>query len=156
MHSSRIHTARSLPYGGLPDRDPSGTGQKPLLHRDPLDRDPPWTEIPLDRDPSFLDRDLPGQRPLLPGQRPPWTEIPLPVNRITDRYKNITFPQLRLPTVKIRNLQCDKEKSVLGNLLYYLPISGIYKYGGTLCVNLRVNGDTTTSRRRGLNIAPAT
>ena len=174
MHSSRMHTARSLPYGGLPDRDPPGQipywTETPPAQRSPGQRYPeqgsppgqrsPWTEIPpgqrffLDRDPSFLDRDLPGQRPLLPGQRPPWTEIPLPVNRITDRYKNITFPQLRLPTVKIRNLQCDKGKSVLGNLLYYLPISGIYKYEGTLCVNLRVNGGTTTSRRRGLKIAP--
>ena len=169
-----MHTARSLPYGGHPDRDPPGTDT--LLDRNPSCTEIPWTEIPwtgippwteipldrdppgqrffLDRDPSFLDRDLPGQRPLLPGQRPPWTEIPLPVNRITDRYKNITFPQLRLPTVKIRNLQCDKGKSVLGNLLYYLPISGIYKYEGTLCVDLRVNGGTTTSRRRGLKTAP--
>ena len=76
--------------------------QRPLLDRDPqtetpkteipLDRDPPgqrlprtetsWTEIPLDRDP--------------PGQRSPWTETPrerppTPVNRITDRRKNITL-----------------------------------------------------------------
>ena len=156
MHSTRIHTARSLPYGGLPDRDPlRDRAETPPAQRSPGQGSPPgqrspWTEIPP------WTEILPGQRPLLPGQRPPWTEIPLPVNRITDRYKNITFPQLRLPTVKIRNLQCDKEKSVLGNLLYYLPISGIYKYEGTLCVNLRVNGDTTTSRRRGLKIAPDT
>ena len=49
------------------------------------------TETPLDRDPP--DRDP-------PGRTHPQTEIPLdtdppPVNRITDRYKNITFPQLR-------------------------------------------------------------
>ena len=43
-----------------------GGGGSPW-QRDPLDRDPSWTEIPLERD-------LPGQRP--PGQRPPWTETP--------------------------------------------------------------------------------
>ena len=45
----------------------------------------PSTDTPLDRDP--------------PGQRPPWTENPLwtetpPVNRIADRCKNITLPQI--------------------------------------------------------------
>ena len=147
------------PLGQIPYWTETPPAQRSPGQRYPGQGSPTWTEIPLDRDPPWTEI-LPGQRPLLPGQRPgqrpPWTEIPLPVNRITDRYKNITFPQLRLPTVKIRNLQCDKEKSVLGNLLYYLPISGIYKYGGTLCVNLRVNGDTTTSRRRGLKIAPDT
>ena len=58
--------------GGLPDRDS-------------LDRGPPLTEPP------------PGQgspqRPL-----PFWTKTS-PVNRITDRCKNITFPELRLRTV---------------------------------------------------------
>ena len=57
MHSSRMRTARSLPYGGgLPDRDP-------------------------------------------------------PVNRITDKCKNITFPQLRLRAVKIAfsNTSCFQE-----------------------------------------------
>ena len=40
-----------------------------------------------------------------PWQRPPWTETPLDrdppprVNRITDRCKNITFPQLHLQAV---------------------------------------------------------
>ena len=53
-----------------------------------------------------MDRDPPGQRP--PRQRPPWTETPLdrdplPVNRITDTCKNITFPQLRLRTVTINH-----------------------------------------------------
>ena len=91
-HCSRMRTARSSPYrGDLPDRPPP-------------DRDPLWTEtpteIPLNRD---APRQIPpGQRPL--GQRPPaWTETPLdrdpPVNRITDRYKNITLPQLRLRAV---------------------------------------------------------
>ena len=66
-----MRTTRTLLYGGLPDRDP--------LNRPP-ERSPP----PLARDP--------------PGQRPPWTETPPtetppPVNRITDRCKNITLPQ---------------------------------------------------------------
>ena len=51
MHSSRMRTARTLPYGGFPDRDPPG-------------QRPPWTETPLDRD--------------TPGQRPPWTKNPVP------------------------------------------------------------------------------
>ena len=57
MHSSRIRTAGSVSYGGLPDRD--SPGQRPP-DRDPMVKDPP------DRDP--LDRDSPGERP--PGQRP--------------------------------------------------------------------------------------
>ena len=49
MHSSRMRTDRSLPYGGsLPDIDP-------------------WTETPLDRDP-------PGQR--TPLTETPLTETP--------------------------------------------------------------------------------
>ena len=43
MHSSRMRTARSLLYGGLPDRDTPG--------QRPLDRDSPGQETPLDRDP---------------------------------------------------------------------------------------------------------
>ena len=50
MYSSRMRTARSLPYGGG------------LPNRDPLDRDPPGQRPPLDRD------------PLPPGQRPPGTQ----------------------------------------------------------------------------------
>ena len=46
---------------------------------------------------SLCDRDPPDRNPP-PGQIPPWTETP-PVNRITDRCKNITFPQLRLRAV---------------------------------------------------------
>ena len=54
MHSSRMRTARMLPYWDfLPDRDPPE-------QRPPLDRDPPGQRPP-------------GQR--LPGQRPPmWTD----------------------------------------------------------------------------------
>ena len=59
MHSSRMCTARSLPYGGgLPDRDPPG--QRPPRQIPPGQKHP--------------DRDLPGQRPLGQkplGQRPP-------------------------------------------------------------------------------------
>ena len=83
MHSSRMCTARTLPYGGLcqipPRQSPPGQrpprqrppGQRPLDReppdRDPLDRDPldrdPLTETPLlDRDPP--DRDLPTENPL--------------------------------------------------------------------------------------------
>ena len=49
------------------------------------DRDP-WTETPRQR---------PPEQRLPPKQRPPL------VNRITDRCRNNTFPQLRLPAVKI-------------------------------------------------------
>ena len=72
MHSSRMRTARSLPYGGL------------------LDKDPPPEQRPLDRDPSPSG---PGQRP--PGQRlprptldrdPPWTETPLWIKRLWKHY----------------------------------------------------------------------
>ena len=77
MHSNRMRTARSLMYRGVSlDRDPPA-GQRPP----PLDRDTPL----LDRHPT--DRNL------------PWTETPA-VNRITDKCKNITFPQLRLRAVK--------------------------------------------------------
>ena len=90
MHSSRMRTARSLPYGGFClvvsvwglsltettlDRD--HPGQRPPGQRPPGQR-PPLTEIPLlDRD--LLDRDPSRQRP--PGQRPLdrdplWTETP--------------------------------------------------------------------------------
>ena len=102
MHSSRMRTVRSLPHGGLPNRDPPWT--KTPLGRDPPKTDPPqkvtpWTEIPphLDKDPH-LDRDsTPGQKP----PRPPLVMWPVvhagtetPPNRITDRCKNITLPQL--------------------------------------------------------------
>ena len=60
MHSSRMCTARMLPYVGLPNRDP--------LDTDTPGHRPPWTQTPMYRDP-------PGQRPS-PGQRPPWAETP--------------------------------------------------------------------------------
>ena len=93
MHSSRMRTTRTLPYGGgFPDRPPS-PGQSP----------PPGQSLPFNREP-------PGQRPLEqrrppdrapPGQSPPWTETPpdrdpqtdTPLNRMTHGCKNITLPQ---------------------------------------------------------------
>ena len=48
MSSSRIHTARSLPYGGLPDRDPPGQGHP---WKETLQTETPWIENSLDIDP---------------------------------------------------------------------------------------------------------
>ena len=43
MHSSRMRTARYLPYGVLPDRDPPWT-------ETPHGQRPPWTEtLPVDK-----------------------------------------------------------------------------------------------------------
>ena len=85
------HTAGGSPQTETPRTETS------LPDRDPPDRDP-RTETSLpDRDPRT---ETPGQRPPSPRQRPsldrdpPRTETP-PVNRITDRCKNITLPQLR-------------------------------------------------------------
>ena len=94
-----VPPARNHTVGGLPDRDPPG--QKP-----PPKQRPPWTETPLDRDPPrqrpSLDRDPQDRDPLRPlwTETPPWTEPPPGQrppyrNRITDRCKNITLPQLR-------------------------------------------------------------
>ena len=69
----------------------------------PLDGDPPGQKPSLDRDPP--DRDPIGQRPPLTETPRLWTETPA-VNRITDRCKNITFPQLRLHAVMSRFLTC--------------------------------------------------
>ena len=74
MHSSRMRTARSLPYGGLPET-PFPLTVTPLL----------WTETPLLSTETLL---LWTETPL------PWTEPP-PVNIISDRCKKITLPQLR-------------------------------------------------------------
>ena len=81
MHSSRMRTARSLPYGEV------------SLTEIPRDRDR-WTETPLTETP--MERDP-------PGQRRPWScylwcilrqRHPPPVNRITDPCENLTLPQL--------------------------------------------------------------
>ena len=110
-HCSRMRSTCSLPYWGLPDRDPL---DRDPLGRDPLDRDPlgrdPLDTNSLDTDPLDTDplrRDTTGQRP--PGQKTPWIETPWaetpmdrapsPVNRIIYRCKNIIFPQLRLRSV---------------------------------------------------------
>ena len=56
MHSSRMHTARSLPYGGVSMTETSRT-ETPWtpLDRDPQDGDPPWTETET---PLWTDRHL--------------------------------------------------------------------------------------------------
>ena len=83
MHSSRMHTARSLPYGG------SLSGGLP-------DRDPTWTEIPLDRDTAPLDRDTaPLDRDLAPLDKDP-----LPRGQ-TDTCEKHNFRKLRLRAVKV-------------------------------------------------------
>ena len=70
-----MRTARSLLYGGLPDRHPPG--QRSARQR------PPWTETP-----DSLDRDPPVMWPVMHAGK----ETP-PVNRMTHRCKNITLPQ---------------------------------------------------------------
>ena len=62
MHSSRMRTVRTLPYGGG-DRDPSWTETAP------------WTE-------TDLDRDTPGQRPETPSLDRD-RDLPPPVDRQT-------------------------------------------------------------------------
>ena len=104
MHSSRMRTAYSLTVscsilggGCLPnplDADP--------LHADALDADPPDTDPRADtpgyKPSPWTDPSL--RRPLL--RRPLTGQRPHPVNRITDRWKNITFPQLLLRAVTIK------------------------------------------------------
>ena len=70
MHSSRMRTARSLPYGEVSMTENPRTETH-------LDRDPPGQRPPLlDRDPPPPgQRSPPGQR--LPRQRPLWTNTPL-------------------------------------------------------------------------------
>ena len=62
MHSSRMLTATSLPYGGS--------------HKYPPGQRPPWTDTPLNR--ALPDRHPSGQTPRreTPGQTPLWTETP--------------------------------------------------------------------------------
>ena len=76
-----MHSASSLLYGGLPDRDP--LDRDPLPWTDSL----PWTQTPspgqrlppLDRDPLPLDRDPIYRDPLdrATWAETPWTEITL-------------------------------------------------------------------------------
>ena len=50
LHSSRVRTARSLPYGGFRDRDPPTWTEAPPT---PGQRPPPWTETSLWTDRSL-------------------------------------------------------------------------------------------------------
>ena len=69
MHSSRMRTARSLPFGGSPS-------QRPPRTETPPDRDHPGTETTAwDRDPPK--RDHPGTETTPWDRDPPWTETPL-------------------------------------------------------------------------------
>ena len=83
LYKTYLMKQECIPVGCVPPTH-NCTGvsltETPTPDRDPLDRNPPWTET------------APGQRP--PGQRPTG-QRPRPVNRITDRRKNITLPQLR-------------------------------------------------------------
>ena len=83
--------------GGLPEETPHGPPMDPPWTEIPLgQRPPPWTQnFSLDTDPTNIDPW--PETPLTenPWKKTAWTETPFPVNRITDRCKNITLPQLR-------------------------------------------------------------
>ena len=88
-----MRTARTKSYGGggLPDRD-SPLTESPRQR--PPDRDPHGQRLPPgQRDPLYKEPS-PQQTPLW-TETPPRQRPPPPVNRITDRCKNITLPQLR-------------------------------------------------------------
>ena len=105
MHSSRMRTTHSLPYGGVPwtetptllDRDPTPPGQRPPLpgqRPPPLDRDP-WRET------------TPGQRPRTETPRVGSDIIqrdPHPPDRQT-LVKILPYPKLRLRAVITLSLQ---------------------------------------------------
>ena len=82
MHSSRMRTTRALLYGVGGGVSVTDTARHPADRDNPRQR-PPWGS---DRDPP---------------ETHPWTETHYPMNRITDRCKNITFPQLLLRAVII-------------------------------------------------------
>ena len=109
------------PWTEPPYRHPP-PGQTPP-YRDPLDRDPsgqrpPWTKTP------------PGQRPTS-GQRPPGQRAPSPVNRITDRCKSITFPQLRLRMV-LKLWNPKQECLFLYKIFYLLTTCTTHKFSHKL------------------------
>ena len=94
MHSSRMHTARSSsrPRGSPPgtplDQTPWDQAPPPgTRHPPPGTRHPPGTTHPRDQTPPW---DQAPPRPGTPGTR---YHTPPPVNRITDKCKNITLPQ---------------------------------------------------------------
>ena len=58
MHSSRMRTARTLLYEGLPDRDPPLDRDPPSGQRPPGQRPTPYRDPSLDRDPP-VDRQTP-------------------------------------------------------------------------------------------------
>ena len=72
MHSSRMRTARSLSYGGFPDRN--SPGQRPSGQD--LPGETPWTDTPLQRPPYG---DPPGQNPPPPAvdRQTPVKTLPL-------------------------------------------------------------------------------
>ena len=70
MHSSRMRTARTLPYGGLPPTKTPLRQRPPWTRPPPLDRPTPWTET------HTLHRDL-------PWAETPWTET-LPESHQTE------------------------------------------------------------------------
>ena len=96
MHSSRMCTSHSLPYGGFPmDRDPHAPGQRP----------PPRTETPTPGQTlPWRETETPGQRPPLVGsdiiQRAP----PHPMDRQT-LVKILPYSKLLLRAVITLPLQ---------------------------------------------------
>ena len=94
MHSSRMHTACSSPYGGLSYRDLWTETPQPETS---LDRTPLWTET-LQKEHGTIDRDLP-QGAWDQAARQDMTSYR---DRMTDMCKNITLPKLCLRTVKIK------------------------------------------------------
>ena len=123
MHSSRMRTTRSLPYGGSLSGEVSLTETPPgqrtpwtetPLNKDPLDRDPrteipqtetplSWTETPsLDRDPlPWTETPLFWKETPSPGQRPPpWTETPSPGQRPPPLDRDRETPVARQTSVK--------------------------------------------------------
>ena len=93
MHSSRMRTARSLPYRGGLNRnwmDRDSPAQRPPLNRDPLWKETPGPRCP-DRKPQTETRwtETPLWTETPPSeQRPSWTETPCGQ---TNTYENITF-----------------------------------------------------------------
>ena len=105
MHSSRKRTATAVAVRGVsarhPPRDQTPQDQMATKTRHPPGPDTPGTRHPLGPDtppgPDTTPQDqTPQTRPpgtRTPGTRhPPWDQAP-PVNRMTDRCKNITLHQ---------------------------------------------------------------